>query len=401
MTPLARPGSARPWHVAVVVENVPVGVDTRLRKQVENLLDAGFDVSVITMRHDDNEPYRGRERLRLLEYPGPREGNGPVGYALEYAAAFGWATVMLVRLRLRRRVDVLQLCQPPDIYFPVAWLLRWAGARVVVDQRDLMPETLASRSDSPSRLLLGVLRLLERESRRVAHGTVTVNDYLRNRLAPASERAGVSVVRNGPVLARVDRVAPDRRLRGSEGSSVVWIGKMGPQDRVDLVVRLAEELVHRRGRTDCRFVLLGDGECLHELQRLTTRLRLEPWVEFTGWVPEDTVFRYLATADVGVDTSLQQEVSPVKAMEYMAFGLPFACFDLEESRRTAQGAASFVPPGDVDALATAILRLLDEPVLRQRLGSYGRRMVEQHLSWERQSPAYLAAVSPGEGLLQD
>ncbi len=98
------------------------------------------------MRHPDNEPFRHRQRLRLLEYPAPAEGSGVLGFAWEYAVSFGWAAVLLAGLRLRERVDVLQLCQPPDIYFPLARVMRWTGARVVVDQRDLMPEVLASRA---------------------------------------------------------------------------------------------------------------------------------------------------------------------------------------------------------------------------------------------------------------
>ena len=63
------------WHVAVVVENVALGVDTRLRKQIDDLLAAGFRVTVVTMRHPDNEPFRHRQRLRLLEYPAPAEAH--------------------------------------------------------------------------------------------------------------------------------------------------------------------------------------------------------------------------------------------------------------------------------------------------------------------------------------
>jgi glycosyltransferase involved in cell wall biosynthesis len=382
------------WHVAVVVENVAVGVDTRLRKQVEDLLDAGFEVSVVTMRHEDNERFRGREGLTLLEHPPPPEGAGVVGYAVEYGAAFLWAAVLLGRLRLRRRIDVLQLCQPPDVYFPLAWLLRLTGARIVIDQRDLMPETLLSRNGTPPRPMMTLLRVLERESHRVAHRTVTVNDYLRDRLAGHRADREVSVVRNGPVLARVRLAAPDPALRAGSGPRVIWIGKMGQQDRVDLVLRLAGEIVHRRGRTDCHFVLLGDGERLDEVRQMTADLGLEPWVQLPGWVTEEEVFRQLASADLGVDTSLQQEVSPVKAMEYMAFGLPFAAFDLVETRRTAEGAAALVEPGDIEALATTVLRLVDDPTERARLGGCGRQRVERVLAWERQSPAYLAAVSP-------
>jgi glycosyltransferase involved in cell wall biosynthesis len=383
------------WHVAVVVENVALGVDTRLRKQVDDLLAAGFRVSVVTMRHPDNEPFRHRQRLRLLEYPAPAEGSGVLAFAWEYAVSFGWAAVLLTRLRLRERVDVLQLCQPPDIYVPLARVMRWTGARIVVDQRDLMPEVLASRGDGGHGLLLRVLRLLERRSQRVAHRTVTVNEYLRDRLVQSGARpADVSVVRNGPVLRRARAVGPSAALREDGTFLLVWAGKMGRQDRVDHVVRLADTLVHERGRTDFRLVVLGDGECLDELRVLSSRLGTDPWVTFTGWVDEASVFAHLASADLGLDTSLQEEVSPVKAMEYMSFGLPFVCFDLQESRRLAEGAAVLVPPGDLQQLTDAVVALLDEPASRRRLGDHGRSRVAQELAWERQAPGYLAAVSP-------
>ena len=109
---------------------------------------------------------------------------------------------------------------------------------------------------------------------------------------------------------------------------------------------------------------------------------------------EDVVFAHLASADVGVDTSLQQEVTPVKALEYMAFGLPFACFDLPETRRLAEGAAVLVPPADVEALARAVVDLLGDEGARARLAEVGRRAVGDTLAWERQAAIYLDVVGP-------
>ncbi len=385
-------------HVLVVVENVPLGVDTRLRKQVDDLLAAGCRLTVISMRHADNEPYRELPGLTLREYPAPPEGSGPLGYAREYLLAFAWATVLALRTRLRGRIDVLHLCQPPDIYFPLAWLLRWTGSRVVVDQRDLMPELLRGRYDEPPALMLTVLHWLERRTQRVAHHSVTVNQYLKDRLVAAGAAPdAVSVVRNGPVLARARRAEPDAALRDGHRYLVCWIGKMGRQDRVDLVVRAADRVVHGFGRDDCGFVVLGDGECLDELRALSAELGLERWVRFPGWLPEREVFAWLATADLGVDTSLQDEVSPVKAMEYMALGLPVVCFDLRESRALIDGAGRLVEPGDVEAVATAITELLDDPAGRRRLGEAGRRRIAAELAWERQTPAYLRALGCGLG----
>jgi glycosyltransferase involved in cell wall biosynthesis len=387
----SRPGA---WHVAVLVENLPLGVDTRLRKQVDDLLAAGFRVSVVTRRHPDNAPYRGRDGLTLLEHRPPPEGSGTLGYAAEYAVAFTLASSRLLLLRLRGRVDVLQLCQPPDIYFPLAWVLRLLGARIVVDQRDLMPELLASRTDRPSRVMTAVLRMLERETRRAAHHVVTVNDHLRRRLGGDLAATPVTVVRNGPVLRRADQVGEAPRAGRHARTRVVWAGKIGRQDRVDLVLRVAQEVVRRRGRADCEFEVLGDGECLEELRDLAHSLGLDGFVTFSGWLGERELFAHLAAADIGLDTSLQHEVSPVKAMEYFAFALPLACFDLQETRRLAEGAASFAPPGDVEALADALLGLVDAPAERRAKGACGRRMLEELLCWEKQSPAYVAAVSP-------
>jgi glycosyltransferase involved in cell wall biosynthesis len=78
----------------------------------------------------------------------------------------------------------------------------------------------------------------------------------------------------------------------------------------------------------------------------------------------------------------------------MAFGLPFACFDLPETRRLAGAAAVLVPTGDIDALADAVVTLLDDAPARQRLGAAGRRAVLDRLAWERQAETYLAAVGP-------
>lgn len=384
--------SAGRWHVAVTVENVPLGVDTRLRKQVDDLLEAGCRVSVITMRHEDNEPYRSRAGLRLLEYPAPQDPAGPAGYVREYAAAFLWAVVNLTRVRLRGPIDVLQVCQPPDIYFPLFPLLKLSGTRVVVDQRDLMPELLASRYDDPPALLAKVLHWLERRTQRGTDVAVTVNEYLGDRLTAVGARRTV-IVRNGPVLSRVLPPAP-REAGAASDRVLVWAGKMGRQDRIDLAVRVTHRLVFVHKRTEIRMALLGDGECLEETRKLTSELGLTPWVSFPGWLPEDDVFARLASADLAIDTSMQEEVSPVKVMEYMAHALPVVCFDLQETRRIAAGCARLVPAGDVEALADAVHELLDDAESLRRLGAAGRARVANDLAWERQTAAYLSAVGP-------
>jgi len=390
----ARGGTSGSWHVVLVVENIPLGADHRLRKQMDTLRARGCRVTVISPRHDVNAPYRRRQDISLLEYLAPPEVPGPVGHVLEYGWSGLAATLQLLRVSLRRRVDVVQFCQPPDIYFPIARILRGRGVRVVVDQRDLMPELLVARYPRAPRRAIGFLHRLEQQTQRAVDHTITVNEHLRRRLEVAGGDAGVSVVWNGPVLVRVDGAQPAAELRDPGDHLVVWVGKMGVQDRVDLVVEVADTVIRSWGRREIRFVLIGDGECLEDLRALVRRRGLDRWVRFTGWVPEEAVFGYLAAADVGIDTSLQEEVTPVKALEYMSFALAFAAFDLSESRRLADEAAVFTTPGDVTALARSLIDLIDDEQRRRVLGTAGRRRVQESLSWERQEASYLAAVGP-------
>jgi glycosyltransferase involved in cell wall biosynthesis len=377
----------------VVVENIPMGIDHRVRKQVDDLLASGYRVSVVTRRAPANAGYRERPGVHLLEYPPPPEPRGQLGYLGEYALSLGWASVLCLAARWRRRVDVVQFCQPPEIYFVLGRLLRALGAKILIDQRDLMPELFAARYDRPSPAIISVLHWLERRTQRVAQHTLCTNETFRGRVMAAGAGPGtVTIVGNGPVLRRVQAAAADPALRGRHEFLCCWVGEMGLQDHVDLLLRSVARIVHELGRTDCGFAVIGDGECLGQAREQATRLGLDAWVEFPGWVPEQKVFSYLASADLGLDTSLQNEISPVKVLEYLAFGLPFVAFDVRETRVMGEGASALVPPGDVASYAQQVVALLDDVARRGAMSETARERVAAGLAWERQSAAYLGVV---------
>jgi glycosyltransferase involved in cell wall biosynthesis len=385
--------AARAPHVAIVVENIPFSVDHRVRKQVMSLLDRGFRVSVITRRDPGAEAHRVRPGLRILEYPAPPESGGLAGYAAEYGVSFAAAAGLLLSLHVRDRIDLVQFCQPPDIYFPLGWLMRGLGSAVIVDQRDLMPELFAARYGPPRPGMAASLSRLEGWSQRVAQHTLTVNEYLRDRAASAGAPwARISIVRNGPVLRDIQDVEPDPAVKKGRRHLACWVGVMGRQDRLDLLLDAVHHLVFDLGRTDCQVAIVGDGECLAETKTAAASLGLEPFVDFTGWISEPEVFRYLATADVGLDASLQVEVSPVKAMEYMAFGLPFVAFDLQETRALGADAGTYAPPGDIAALGRAVDDLLRDGDRRGAMGRAGRERVGSALAWDRQAKRYVGVI---------
>jgi len=203
----------------------------------------------------------------------------------------------------------------------------------------------------------------------------------------------VTVVRTGPDLRRLRPGEPDPELRRGHRYLVAYIGVMGPQDGVDIVLRAADTIVHKLGRTDIAFTLIGKGDCFDELVALRDELDLGGHVEFTGRAPDDLVLRIMSTADIGLSPDPKNPLNDVstmnKTMEYMAFELPVLAFDLRETRVSAGEAGVYVTPNDVDEYATALVDLMDDELRRILLGKLGRARVDQHLAWRHQQRAYL------------
>ena len=378
-------------RILVIVESLPLGVDQRVKKQVDSLLEAGHRVTVICRRSSSNDSYRNRDGLRLMEHPSPPQLAGKLGFLVEYATSWLMAAVLTLIAYCRGGFDAIQACCPPDVYFLLAYPFKLRGIKLVVDQRDLSPEVFAERYGRDKGILAAVLLRLERASYRSADHVVCVNESLRHVVL---DRGGkrpeqVSVVGNGPILASLPKLLPPSPVEGGE-LFCCWLGVTGPQDHVDLFIRMAENLIHRQGRRDCHFLIIGAGESLASLVELVDNLDLREWMTFTGWLDQKGMYDHLARADLGVDTNLQEEVTPVKAMEYMAFRLPFVAFDLRETRLLGGDAALYAPRGDADVMADLVAELLDDPVRKRHMGAVGRRRIEEMFSWELQRKPYLA-----------
>ncbi|MST34852.1 glycosyltransferase, partial [Acidimicrobiaceae bacterium USS-CC1] len=182
-------------------------------------------------------------------------------------------------------------------------------------------------------------------------------------------------------------------LRRGRRYLAAYLGVMGPQDGVDLVLRVADVVIHRLGRRDVAFTLVGSGDCFVELCALRDELGLAGDVELTGRLPDAEVAAVLSTADVGLSPDPKNPLNDVstmnKTMEYMAFELPVVAFDLRETRVSAGEAAAYATPNEVEDYARLLVELLDDEPRRRRMGALGRRRVVEELAWDYQAVRYL------------
>jgi glycosyltransferase involved in cell wall biosynthesis len=376
-------------NVVFLVENESVPRDRRVWMEARALADAGCDVTVIGPKGPtyDREPAETIDGVRLLRYPSrPAPDNRLSSYGVEYVSALLW--MMRLLRRVPRPIDVIHVANPPDLLalLGVVPKMLW-GTRVVYDQHDLVPELFESRfgrRGTPWR----AAALVERLSYRLADRVVVTNESYHQ---VATDRGGkadgeVSTVRNAPDVAVFNRVAPDPDLRRGRPHLGVYVGVIGPQDGVDVLMRILHVFRRELGRDDLQVAVVGDGDALGDCRRLATELGLDDMVDFAGWQSTAGVLRYLSTADVALapdpPSPLNDRSTMVKVIEYQAVGLPIVSFDLRESVVSARDAAVYASGGDEREFARLIADLLDDPQRRLAMGRVGMERAAGPLSWE-------------------
>ena len=383
-------------RVLIIVQNLPVPFDRRVWLECQALISAGYGVAVVCPKGRGDPAYQVIDSVELHKYRPYAPGGSKFSFVAEYAYSFlatAWTTL---KARRSGRFAVIQACNPPDIFWPLAMAFRAVeGSKFVFDHHDLCPELYESRFPGGAKLPHRGLLALERRTHRAADHVIATNDSYREIAMTRGGKSAtdVTVVRTGPDPQRLKPGEADPELRRGRRYLAAYIGVMGPQDGVDIVVRAADIVVHKLGRDDIAFTLIGSGDCFDDLVALRDELDLAGHVEFTGRAPDEVVNRILSTADVGLSPDPKNPLNDVstmnKTMEYMAFELPVVAFDLRETRVSAGEAAAYVEPNDEHAYAEAIVALMDDEARRARLGKLGRARVEQELAWSHQERAYL------------
>jgi glycosyltransferase involved in cell wall biosynthesis len=383
-------------RILIIVQNLPVPFDRRVWLECQALVEAGYQVAVVCPKGDGDPAYEVVDSVQLYKYRPYAPGGSKVGFITEYVYSFLATAWMTRKARRAGRFSVMQACNPPDIFWPIARMLRALdGTKFVFDHHDLSPELYESRFPEGAKLPYKGLRALERTTHRTADHVISTNDSYRDMAIHRSGKAAadVTVVRTGPDPERLKRGPADPEQRRGRKFLAAYIGVMGPQDGVDIVLRAADIVVHELHREDIAFTLMGKGDCFDDLIALRDKLGLGGHVEFTGRAPDELVTRVLSTADVGLSPDPKNPLNDLstmnKSMEYMAFELPVLAFDLRETRVSTGDAAVYVQPNDVHDYATALVELMDDATKRARLGRLGRVRVEDELAWSHQQRAYL------------
>jgi glycosyltransferase involved in cell wall biosynthesis len=392
------PAASPRRRVLYVLQGLPVPFDRRAWLHATALAANGYAVSFICPKGRGYDSSREeREGVDIYRYWRPVEGEGKLAFIAESLWCFFATFGLSLRVALfGRGFDILHVCNPPEIYWPIAWFWRAFGKAFIWDHRDLSPELAAAKFGAGAGLMMRVLLLLERLSFGAAQIVVATNEsYKQIAIERGGKRAeDVFIVRSAPSLAKFRRYEPDPSFKKGKAHLVVYLGEMGPQDGVDDLVRAVKAL-RERGRDDFHCVLIGGGTHQPAVAACAAALGVAELCTFTGIVSDEVLCRILSSADVGIDplpkNGWSDKSTMNKVLEYMFFGLPIVVGDLAEARVSADAAALYVEPGNPAAMAGGIAALLDDPQLRSEMGSFGQQRLGNALAFEYSVPNLLAA----------
>jgi glycosyltransferase involved in cell wall biosynthesis len=384
--------------VLFLVENASVPSDRRVWMEALTLARAGYRVSVICPQEHMRKRHERLEGISIYRFPVPTLP-GVGGHLLEYAIALTITFILTWVVLFREGFDIIHAANPPDFFYVIGRVFRWRGKKFIFDQHDLVPEACAARYTGLTlRFTYAIAQWTERATFRTADIVISPNESYRQ---VAIERGNVdpkdtyvvrSAIRKNDFLE--GRTRPE--LRRGRQFLVTYVGTLGPNDGVDLLLLAIRHIVVSRGRSDVGFAIIGGGDVGPEIRAQSAGLQLTDCVHFTGHVSDDrAIADYLATSDVCVEpapmNASNDRCTMNKVIEYMAMGRPVVAFDLHEVRDTVRGSGVYVPSGDPKEFGDEILRLLGSPEERRRMGGEAVRRFNDVLAWEHQTAHLLSA----------
>lgn len=382
--------------ILIIVENLPLPFDRRVWHESRTLTAAGAQVCVICPTGKGYEKrYEEIDGVHIYRHNLPLDAKGASGYLLEYGAALFHETRLAWKILFKHGFDTIQGCNPPDLLFLIAWQFKLFGKRYIFDHHDINPELYEAKFNKRG-FFWKLMVLFEKINFWSANVVISTNQSYRE---IAMERGGkksedIFVVRSGPDLNRLHVMPSNPKWKNGRDAMVGYVGVMGDQEGIDLLLESAREIVFDQGR-DVQFVLVGGGPALDDLKALAAKLGLQDHVTFTGRAPDEELFEVLSSADVCVNPDrvnpMNDKSTMNKILEYMAFSKPIVQFEVTEGRYSAQEASLYAEPNNTTDMANKILSLIDDPARSAEMGVIGRTRVEKELSWDYQVDTLIAA----------
>ena len=310
------------------------------------------------------------------------------GTLLRIVNYLSYMATAIVAGALMRKPDVIVATSPQFFCgWAGVWVSRLRRVPLVLEIRDLWPESIVAVGALTNRRLIRVLEWLERRLYAAARRIVTVGEGYRDELVRKNvPESRITLIPNGVDRDVLFPRPADENVRERWGLThrfvCAYVGTIGMASGLDVVLRAAA-LLDARGRRDITFMIVGDGAVRTELERDAARRGLSN-VVFTGRQEKDSIPALLAATDACLvhlkAHPLFATVLPSKIFEAAAMAKPVILgvegYAADLVKRA--GAGICIRPDAAVELVDAVITLADDRALGVSLGRNGHDYCVTH-----------------------
>ena len=215
---------------------------------------------------------------------------------------------------------------------------------------------------------------------------VAVSKYSKNRILEhyGVEEQKIRIIPNGVDVEKfksIDTAKVKRQLGFGEEPIVLFVGSLIPRKGLPYLIESAKKIVKQRANT--KFLIVGNGPLREQLDELLSTAGLLGNFTFLNKLDESQLMGIYNAADVFTLPSLQ-EGQGIVLLEAQACGKPVVAFGVggvTEAVRDKETGYLY-ELGDVEGFADGILKLLNDEMLRQKMGAAGHKFVTENFSWD-------------------
>lgn len=371
--------------------------DNRVRRYAETLAKRGDQVDVIAISGTDFEGQQKEINGVTVHRVQHREQNerSKWTYAVRLMRFLVRSSAVLTRLHKQHRYDVVHIHNMPDFLVLAAWYPKLTGAKLILDIHDVVPELFANKFHTKfMSAYTWLLKKVERISARFVDHVIVSNHLWYDKVVARSAKDGKCSVFINHVDS--DMFYQHSRTRFDGRFVVLFPGSLQWHQGLDIAIDAFARVKAQVPKAEFHLYTGAGGDLQSDLKRLVEKLGLNDSVKFNRGIPLDRMAQVMANADLGVvpkrADSFGNEAYSTKIMEFMSQGVPVvASLTKIDAFYFKEGIVHFFQSGDSEAMAKAMLDVINDKNLRESLVLRGYEYVELN-SWNRRKKEYLDLI---------
>ena len=369
--------------------------DNRVMRYAEALAARGDQVDVLSLARNDYakvETINGVTVHRIQKRD--KNERGKLSYLKRLLVFLARSSWYLATKHGRYPYDLIHVHSVPDFEVFAALIPKIAGAKVILDIHDIVPEFYASKFGvNKDSLAFQALKLIERGSAAFSDHVIIANHLWEKVLTARSVASSKCTTYLNYPDSRMFNAA--RRTRSADGRIILlYPGTINWHQGLDIAIKAFD--IIKNEVPEAEFHIYGEGNLKEQLTRMIEERSLQKRIKLMNFLPLCEIAQIMANADIGIvpkrDDAFGGEAFSTKIFEFMALGVPVIAANTRIDRFYFNDSlVKFFQAGDERSLADAMLTMIHNHKLREDLASNAITYIAGQ-SWDIKKHDYLNLV---------